>query len=217
MTSASSCTGPGSGGASTTSVPPFMSLSGLNGGTASAKPVGVNVRVVCEASKRPRLHHFLVSDLDAGRNLERLLIRDDVDRPKQPIALAGIDALFLRVGGAPGGREFRRLGKVILAVEIEIERRADQGRAAETGQDAPASHRSDALRRSLRSSRSSPNRIGGSTPRSEPTVARSPREPRRGKAAANVVKTVVSLAVDARVAIERAARLVNAHARRAQV
>src|ERR1700728_3669878 len=82
--------------------------------------------------------------------------------------------------------------------------------------DAPASHRNDALRRSLRSSRSSPNRIGGSTPRSEPTVARSAREPRRGKAAGNVVKTVVSLALDARLAVGRAGRLVNAHAWPAQ-
>src|SRR5271166_3952068 len=81
---------------------------------------------------------------------------------------------------------------------------------------APASHRTDAPRRSLRSSRSSPNRIGGSTPSSGPTVTRSAREPRRGKAAANVVKAVVSLALFARAAVDRAPGLVNAHAEQAQ-
>ena len=53
---------------------------------------------------------------------------------------------------------------------------------------APASHRNDARRRSLRSRRSSPSRMGGSTPSSRPSKERSLRGPRRGKAAANVVK-----------------------------
>src|SRR5208337_5176009 len=58
----------------------------------------------------------------------------DVDGSQEAIALAGADALFLRVGGDAGGRELRRFGKVILAVEIEVERRADQRDARETGQ-----------------------------------------------------------------------------------
>ena len=45
-TSASSCIGPGSAGASAFSAEPFVALSGSNGGTASAKPVGVVVNVV---------------------------------------------------------------------------------------------------------------------------------------------------------------------------
>ena len=50
VTSASSCTGPGSGAAS--AVPALsLSLSGLNAGTASAKPVGVRVSVVCRRVK----------------------------------------------------------------------------------------------------------------------------------------------------------------------
>src|SRR5271166_6046415 len=53
---------------------------------------------------------------------------------------------------------------------------------------APVSHRNEARRRSLRSRWSSPSRMGGSTPSSRPSNERSLRGPRRGKAAANVVK-----------------------------
>ena len=80
------------------------------------------------------LHHFLVADLDAGRNLESLFVRNDVDGPKQPIALAGIDPLFPYVGGPRRSGELRRLGEVILTVEIEIERRANQGDAEKASQ-----------------------------------------------------------------------------------
>ena len=92
VTSALSCTGPGSGGASATSVPAFMSLRGLNGGHCVGKAGRGHRQRRLKPGERPRLHHFLVADLDAGRSLERLFVRDDVDRPKQAIALAGVDA-----------------------------------------------------------------------------------------------------------------------------
>ncbi len=81
-----------------------------------------------------RLDHLLVADLDRGRNLVGLLVRDDVDRAQEPVALAGADALLLRVGRLGRGREFRRLGEIVLAVEIEVQRRADQRDAAKSRQ-----------------------------------------------------------------------------------
>ena len=48
--------------------------------------------------------------------------------------MLGIDARVLRVRRLRRRGEFRRLGEIVLAVEVEIERRADQGHAAEPGQ-----------------------------------------------------------------------------------
>ncbi len=82
--------------------------------------------------ERPHPHDFLVADLDRRRRLVGLLGGDDVDRPDQPVALARIDAFGLLVAGEIG--EFRRLGEIRLAVEIEVERCADQRQAGEAGE-----------------------------------------------------------------------------------
>ena len=48
--------------------------------------------------------------------------------------MPGLDALFLRVRRGGAGHEFGRVGEIGLAVEIEIERGADQRHAAQAGQ-----------------------------------------------------------------------------------
>ena len=132
--SASSCIGPGSGGASATSDPLFMSLRGLNGGTASAKPVGVNVNVVWRRVKGRAFTTSLSPTLMIVGTLKVCLSETMSTGRRSRSPLAGIDALFLRIRRARRRGEFRRLREIVLTVEIEIERRADQGHAAEASQ-----------------------------------------------------------------------------------
>jgi hypothetical protein len=87
-----------------------------------------------EAGERSRLHHFLVADLDDRWGFKCLFVRNNVDRSEKPIALAGVDAGFLRIRLARRLSEFRRFGEIVLAVEVEIQSRADQGHPAEPGQ-----------------------------------------------------------------------------------
>ena len=85
--------------------------------------------------ERPHPHDLLVADLDRRRRFVGLLGGDDVDRPDQPVALARIDALGLLVADQIG--EFRRFGEIRLAVEVEVERGADQRQAGEAGERDP--------------------------------------------------------------------------------
>ena len=77
---------------------------------ASAKPVGVMVRVV-ETRERRALHDLLVADADDRRGLESLFGGDDVDGPQKPIALAGIDALLVARSCRERRGEFGRSAK----------------------------------------------------------------------------------------------------------
>ena len=76
--------------------PALLSLSGSNGGTASAKRGRRRRQGRRKQGEGARLQHLLVADLHRHRRLEGLLGGHDVDRTHQPIALAGIDALLLR-------------------------------------------------------------------------------------------------------------------------
>ncbi len=113
---------------------PVHDLEGVERGHRVGEPGRSHGQSRFEPGEGSRLHHFLVADLDDCRGLECLFVRDNVDRPQEPIALAGIDAAILRVRQARRCGEFRRLGKIVLAVEIEIERRADQGHPAKTSE-----------------------------------------------------------------------------------
>ena len=55
-----------------------------------------------ETGEGSRLHSFLVSDLDGRWDLEGLFVRDDVDRPKEPIALGGVHAPSCDSAGRAG-------------------------------------------------------------------------------------------------------------------
>ena len=109
-------------------------LEGVERGHRVGKPGRGHGQSGFETGEGSRLHHFLVADLDDRRGLECLFVRDNVDGPQEPIALAGIDARLLRVRRLHRRGEFRRLGEIVLAVEVEIQRGADQGHAAEPGQ-----------------------------------------------------------------------------------
>ena len=121
------------------------------------------------------------------------ILLSETRRQAYVIALAGVDARFLIAGLRRVNSGF---GEIVLAARSRYKAAPISVTPQSPASVAPANHLSEARRRWLRSSRSSPNRIGGSTPRSGPTVA---REPSRGKEAAKVVKTVDSPAFDARV------------------
>ena len=129
VTSASSCIGPGSGGR-VRDVGPVDELERIEDRHRVGKAGRRRRKRGFETGEGPLLHHLLVSDLDCRGNLVGLLVGDDVHRTQETVALAGIDSLLLCVGRLSGGREFRRLGEIILTVEIEIERGADEGHAA---------------------------------------------------------------------------------------
>ena len=95
-----------------------------------------------ETREGARLDHLLVADLDRGRDLVGLFVRDDVDRAQEAVPLAGVDALFRRSRRGGGGSEFWRLGKIRTGCRDRnrAPRRSARRRSSPVSA-APASHR----------------------------------------------------------------------------
>ncbi len=104
VTSALSCTGPGSGGASATSVPPFTILRGLNGGTASANPVGVMVSVVSRRVNGRAFTTSLSPTLMIVGALKVCLSETMSTGRRSRSPLLGLTPAFLRVSRAASAR-----------------------------------------------------------------------------------------------------------------
>ena len=125
----------------------FISLSGLKGGTAFANSFGVSAERSLQAREGALLDDLLVANLDRRRNPEGLFVGDDVDGAKKSVALSGAYPLLPGLAWRGAG-EFRRFGEIGFAVEIEIERRADErdaGKAGERRADQPPQGRPAAL------------------------------------------------------------------------
>ena len=210
VTSASSCTGPGSGGASATSGPPFTSLSGLNGGTASANPVGVIVRVVSRRVKGRAFTTSLSPTLIVVGTLKVCLSETMSTGRRSRSPLPGLTPSSCASAGRRGGRRIPapRRNHIGCRDRDRARRRSGPRRRARS---TPRRQAIGAMRGAARCGRADRRPVESAARRrgrGRPST-RSPREPRRGKAAANVVKAS-RFARSCRLFARRSAELVSA-------